>query len=202
MCFEIFHKIKASAISIVVSRFSVPSHVPSFHTLATSLRLPQPSPRRHSGRETLPEVPAQLLLRPLRGSVFLQVPQWERLFLLPFHTQLHGKPPPCSMLADLLLISCSSPDFSENCKNQLNQCHPQAQPLEHLEATIEFLCQQHRGSPTAGREPQAGPTLWGVRCLRLENKTVPSAHRRRWCHLSRNRVGRSFSHLSHTRPRK
>ena len=60
------------------------------------------------------------------------------------------------MLVDLLLISCSSLDSSENDKNQLRSRRPQAQALEHLEATVEFPRQQHRGSPTAVKSAPHG----------------------------------------------
>lgn len=181
-----------------MSRISVLPH--AFHSaLATSLRLPNPAPEGTLGVRPPRHAPRSCFSDLSEVQFFCKSPVGAALPSTPFTPNSHGKPPPCSMLADLLLISCSSPDFSENCKNQLSQCHPQAQPLEHLEATVEFLCQQHRGSPMAGREPHAGPTLWGVRCLRLENKTVPSASSSSVVSLaSRNRVGRSFSHLSYT----
>lgn len=72
MCFEIFHKIKSfSHFYGCVQDFSSPTCL-SFHT-GHLAEAPQPSPRRHSGCETSQRCPAQLLLRPLRGSVFLQV---------------------------------------------------------------------------------------------------------------------------------
>lgn len=159
----------------------------------------QPSPWSHAGCEISQTCPSQLLLRPLRGQSFCKSSVGAALPSTPFTPNWHGKPPPFPMLADPLLTSCSSLDSSENYKNQLRPCHPQAQPPEHLEATVEFPRQQHRGSPTAVREPHAGPTLCGVRSLRLEDKTVPSASSSSVVSLaSRNRVGRSFSHLSYT----